>query len=129
TALEIIMVSSSSTFNFRHNQNAKYQTDNTTISDCTKPNEPAFKISEKITLVPSNTKPILTSNSALRESLNHWGSLNRLPTKSPMSKLKITASKPKSFKKEFPANSNAPMVSANTIGKLSKFGFTGFPVI
>src|SRR5690606_11597286 len=50
TALEIIIVSSSSTPNLRQSQNAKYHTESTTISDWTKPSEPARRISEKMTL-------------------------------------------------------------------------------
>src|SRR5690606_3104797 len=71
TALEIIMVNSSSTFSLRHSQKAKYHTDNTTMSDCTNPRDPAFSISEKMTRVPKSTKPIFTNNSAFREFLNH----------------------------------------------------------
>src|SRR5690606_20882782 len=90
TALEIIIVSSSSTLNLRHSQNATYHTDNTTMSDCTNPSDPALRISEKITRVPNRTNPILTSSSAFNESLNHWGSLNKLPTSNPINKLKMT---------------------------------------
>src|SRR5690606_26238156 len=52
TALEIIIVNSSSTLNLRHSQKAKYHTDNTTMSDWTNPNDPAVRISEKMTRVP-----------------------------------------------------------------------------
>src|SRR5690606_16276677 len=102
TALDIIIVSSSSTLNLRHSQNAKYHTDKTTMSDCTKPSDPAERISEKMTRVPSSTSPIFTSSSAFNDSLNHCGSLIRLPTSNPISKLKMTVSSPSSFKNRLP---------------------------
>src|SRR5690606_8398455 len=102
TALEIIIVSSSSTLNLRHSQNAKYHTDKTTMSDCTKPSDPAVRISEKMTLVPNSTNPILTSSSAFNDSRNHCGSLNRLPISNPINKLKITVSNPSSSKNKLP---------------------------
>src|SRR6476620_11187576 len=55
TALEIIKPISSSTFKRLQTQKAKYHTDRTTINACIKPKEPAFKISEKMTVVPNNT--------------------------------------------------------------------------
>src|ERR671913_74395 len=61
TALDIIMVSSLSTFNFLQSQNAKYHTEITTIRDCNRPYDPAFKISENIMLVPNRTRPIFTN--------------------------------------------------------------------
>src|SRR6186997_3272276 len=63
TALEIIMVKSSSTFNFLQSQYAKYHTLITTINAWINPKEPAFRISEKIILVPKRTNPIFTNNS------------------------------------------------------------------
>src|SRR5690606_7061988 len=116
TALEIIIVSSSSTLNFRHSQNANYHTDNTTMSDWTSPSEPALRISEKITRVPNSTSPILTSNSAFSESLNQRGSLNKLPTSNPINKLKITVSSPRSFRNALLERTIAPRVSTNTKG-------------
>ncbi|MNL32975.1 hypothetical protein D3C87_1548610 [compost metagenome] len=93
TALEIIIVNSLSTFNFLHNQKAKYHTDNTTTNDCNKPFEPASNISEKITVVPNSTSPILTNSSVDSDDLNHSGSLKKLPMINPIVKLKITASR------------------------------------
>ena len=80
TALEIIMVSSSSILSFLHSQNAKYHTDKTTIRAWIKPNEPAFKISANMILLPSKTSPILTNNSVESDDFNQSGSLKKLPT-------------------------------------------------
>src|SRR5690606_23676313 len=129
TALEIIIVSSSSTFNFRHSQNAKYHTDKTTMSDCTSPNDPALRISEKMTRVPNNTNPILTSNSAFNDSLNHLGSLNKFPTSKPITRLKMTVSSPRSFKKALPERINAPTVSKNTNGNPTSWDLMDLPVM
>src|SRR5690606_21468782 len=129
TALEIIIVSSSSTLSLRHSQNAKYHTDKTTMSDCTSPSDPASRMSEKMTRVPSSTKPILTSNSAFSESRNHCGSLNKLPTSNPINRLKMTVSSPKSFKKALPDRINAPMVSRNTNGNPINCDLMDLPVI
>src|SRR5690554_4714150 len=128
TALEIIIVSSSSTFSLRHSQNAKYQTESTTMSDCNSPSEPALRISEKITFVPSNTKPIFTSNSAFSDLRNQSGKRNRLPTSKPISRLKITASSPRSFKNRFPASRSAPIVNKNTNGNPRSWAFAELPV-
>src|SRR5690606_12267126 len=128
TALEIIIVSSSSTPNLRQSQNAKYHTESTTISDWTKPSEPARRISEKMTLVPNSTNPTFTSISALSDCLNHSGSRNRLPTANPINSPKITASNPKSFRKRFPASSSATTVSANTKGNPINCRRIGLPV-
>ena len=64
TALEIIMVSSSSILSFLQIQNAKYQTLTTTTSACSRPSPPALRMSEKITPVPNSTSPIFTNNSS-----------------------------------------------------------------
>src|SRR5688572_24047968 len=111
TALEIIIRSSSSTFNFLQTQKAKYQTDSTTIKACNSPNDPAFKISEKITPVPSSTKPIFTNNSVDKADLNHSGKRNRFPITNPIVRLKITASKFKPFIAALPAIIKAIIVS------------------
>src|SRR5690606_14398479 len=129
TALDIIIVSSSSTLNLRHSQNAKYHTDKTTMSDCTKPSDPAERISEKMTRVPSSTSPIFTSSSAFNDSLNHCGSLIRLPTSNPISKLKMTVSSPSSFKNRLPDRMRAPMVSKNTRGKPASCDLMDLPVM
>ena len=112
TALDIIIDSSSSIFNFLHNQKAKYQTLSTTTNACIKPNEPARRISEKIIPVPKRTKPIFTYNSVANDDLNHSGNLKTLLTKSPNPRLKITASRFKSLTPLLPAR-----MSANTVNR------------
>src|SRR5690606_7869590 len=129
TALEIIIVSSSSTLNLRHSQNAKYHTDKTTMSDWTNPSDPAVRISEKITRVPNSTNPILTSSSAFNESRNHCGSLKKLPTSRPIMRLKMTVSNPKSFKKALPERISAPIVSKKTNGNPTNWDVTDLPVM
>ena len=74
TAEEIIIVNSASIFIFLHNQNAKYHTERTTTKDCIKPIEPAFRISENITVVPKSTNPIFTKKNVERAALNQSGS-------------------------------------------------------
>src|SRR5688572_16730910 len=110
TALDIIMVSSSSTFNFLQTQYAKYQTDNTTTSAWISPSEPAFRISVNITPVPSSTNPIFTNNSVESVSRSHWGNRKRLPMINPSVRLKITASRLKPLMVLFPAMMSASMV-------------------
>src|SRR5690606_15292110 len=128
TALDNIKPNSSSIINFLHSQKEKYHTDNTTTKDWMRPSEPALRISEKITFVPSNTKPIFTKSSADKASLSQTGSLTVLPTNRPTSRLKITASNPRSSIVLLPANSKASAVKKNTTGKPSKYGFILLPV-
>src|SRR5688572_5141683 len=110
TALDIIMVSSLSTFNFLQSQKAKYHTEITTIRDCNRPYDPAFKISEKIMLVPSRTRPTFTNNSVDKDLRNQSGNLNKLPINKPSVKLKITASRLSPFIVLLPAKSKASTV-------------------
>src|SRR5690606_39785049 len=91
-----IIVISSSSRNFRQTHHAKYHTTSTTIDACTRPSEPDSSMSEKIIRVPSRTRPIFTNNSVVSIERNHSGSRKRLPIRSPIDKLKITASKLKS---------------------------------
>src|SRR5215203_1586653 len=122
------MPSSSSTFNFLQTQNAKYHTDKTTTNACTSPNEPAFKISEKITPVPSSTSPIFTNNSVDKALRNHSGSLNKLPSSNPIDKLKITASRLIAFILLLPAIIRAIIVRTYTTGNTRRKDFNGFCV-
>src|SRR5690606_37610167 len=77
TALEIIKPISSSTFSFLHNQKAKYQTENTTTSDCTSPRVPALSISPNMIDVPSRINPILTNSSVANADFNHSGTCRK----------------------------------------------------
>lgn len=112
TALDIIIVNSSSTFNFLQIQYAKYHTDNTTTNAWINPNDPALRISEKITLVPNKTNPIFTNSSVESEARNHPGSLKKLPAIKPMARLKMTASRFRDLIQLFPA-----MISASTVSR------------
>src|SRR5690606_35033009 len=116
TALASMRDISLSIFNFLHNQKAKYQTEITTTNACTKPRVPAFKISLNKTVVPNNTKPILTYSSVLSAFLNHSGNLMVLLINNPMPKAKITASRLYSFTLAFPAKINASNVNKKTTG-------------
>src|SRR5688500_9084764 len=93
TALDSIIDISSSTFNFLHNHQAKYQTDRTTNNACISPSVPAFKISPKITLVPKSTSPIFTNNSVDNEECNQPGILKKLLINNPIARLMRTASR------------------------------------
>ena len=64
-------------------------------------------MSEKITLVPNKTNPILTNTSVESADRNHSGSLKKLPIAKPITKLKITASRFSPFTSVFPAIINA----------------------
>src|SRR5690606_22549900 len=119
TALDNINDISLSIFNFLHTQNAKYHTDNTTTNACIKPRDPAFRISPKITAVPSNTKPILTYISLWREFFNQSGNLKKLPMASPMAKLKITASRLNPRTAAFPATNSARSVKIKISGNVN----------
>ena len=69
-------------------------------------------MSEKITLVPNKTNPILTNTSVESADLNQSGSLKKLPMAKPIIKLKITASRLSPFTSVFPA-----IMSATTVNR------------
>ncbi len=94
TAVESMTESSSSTFSFRASQKQKYQTAETTSTACAMPRAPAWTISRNRMLAPRITSPVLMKYSVRTASRIHPGRPITLLMKSPMTRAKMTYSRP-----------------------------------